>query len=137
MGIDRALVQGRWMDQRQMAPLAKFAGSSLSTTTYALFVPSTGRAMQPSPNITLDCRAYIPSPVTLLCYDGVSLEPFWGLTTSFPFNLLVNFTYTAQQAGQYQIYCTNNAGWLDAAAALYTATNGEEPKPHAAAAAAW
>jgi len=64
--------------------------------------------------------------VTLQCYDGVNYESFWSLTTNYEFNLLVNFTYTAKEAGQYQIFCTNNAGWIDAPSLTYTVMGKEQ-----------
>ena len=121
MGIDRATVQGRWQDQRQMAPLAKYAQSDLSGTTYFLAAPATGPVGSPSANITLDVRAYIPKPVTVQCYDGASVDSFWRATSSYEFNWQLNFTYTAKAAGQYQLYCTNSAGWIDAPSVTYTA----------------
>jgi len=128
MGIDKATVQGRWQDQRQMAPLAKYAQSDLYMTTYFLNGPTTGAVGVPSANFTLDCRAYIPSPVTLQCYDGVNGGSFWSLTTNYEFNFLVNFTYTAKEAKEYQIFCTNNARWIDAPSLTYTVTGTEEWK---------
>ena len=120
MGIDRVTVDGRWQEQRQMAPLAKYAQSDLQAT-YFLSGPAEGSAGSPSANITLDVRAYIPSPVTLLCYDGVHSGSFWQFTTHYEFNLLLNFTFTAPAAGRYQIYCTNDGGFIDAPAIQYTA----------------
>ena len=120
MGIDRITVDGRWQEQRQMAPLAKYAQSAL-TATYFLSGPAEGAVGSPSANWTLDVRAYIPSPVTVQCYDGAHVDGFWQLTTSYEFNLLVNFTYTAEVAGQFQIYCTNDGGWIDAPAVQYVA----------------
>ena len=129
MGIDKGTVQGRWQDQRQMAPLAKYAESPLDTNTYFLSGPASGSVGAPSANFTLDARAYIPSPVTVQCYDGVSVDSFWRQTATYEFNWLVNFTVTAKAAGQYQIYCTNDGGWIDAPALQYVArgsTNAEQ-----------
>jgi len=97
-------------------------------TTYFLNGPTNGTMGAPSKNFTLDCRAYIPSPVTLQCYDGVNMGSFWSVTTNYEFNLLVNFTYTAKEAREYQIFCTNNAGWIDAPALIYTITAPQDQK---------
>ena len=125
MGIDRVIVDGRWQEQRQIAPLAKYAQSDLPAT-YFLSGPPAGPVGSPSANWTLDVRAFIPSPVTVQCYDGASVDSFWRLTSSYEFNLLVNFTYTADTAGSYQIYCTNDGGWLDAPAVQYEARGSDE-----------
>lgn len=127
MGIDRIAVDGRWQEQRQIAPLAKYAQSTLPAT-YFLTGPSAGSVDSPSANWTLDVRAWIPQPVTINCYDGVSVDSFWSATTSYEFNYWTNFTYTASAAGRYQIYCTNNGGWVDAPAVQYEARGAEEAK---------
>ena len=125
MGIDRITVDGRWQEQRQIAPLAKYAQSTLPAT-YFLTGPSAGSVGSPSANWTLDVRAWIPSPVTIQCYDGTTVHSFWSITSKFEFNLLVNFTYTASMAGQFQIYCTNDGGWVDAPAVQYVASGGSK-----------
>ena len=125
MGIDRITVDGRWQEQRQIAPLAKYAQSALPAT-YFLTGPSSGPASSPSANFTLDVRAWIPAPVTVQCYDGVSADSFWRVTSSYEFNLWLNFSYTPAAAGRYQIYCSNDGGWVDAPALQYEARGSEK-----------
>ena len=127
MGVDVATVQGRPQDKRQMAVLTKYAHSPPNReNAYWLSGPTTGTVGTASANFTLDVRTYIPAMapvVTFQCYDSVSADSFWSTDTSgHEFNYWVNFTYTAEVAGVYQVFCVNDADWLDAPAVVYTAS---------------
>ena len=87
---------------------------------YWLTGPSSGNVGSAS-NFTIDVRAYMQTEVTFKCYDAVHSEPFCSISTvGHQFNFLVNFTYTASSAGKYQIFCVNDADWIDAPAVVYT-----------------
>ena len=122
MGVDVATVQGRQQDKRQMAVLTKYAKSPANRNAYWLSGPTTGSVGKSSGNFTLDVRSYLPEKVTLNCYDGVQFQPFYSVDTGMnEFNFWVNFTYTATVTGEYQIFCVNDADWIDAPAVVYTA----------------
>ena len=125
MGVDAATVQGRQQDKRQMAVLTKYAQSPANReNAYWLSGPSIGTVGAPSSNFTLDVRSYMAPPmvVTFTCYDSVNFDSFYTVDTSGnQFNFWVSFTYTAIVAGEYQIFCVNDANWVDAPAVVYTA----------------
>jgi endoglucanase len=124
MGVDPDRQSGLIQDRRQMAVLTKYSGDR-SPPAYWLSGPSTGPASGQSGNFTVDVRGWLGAVehgfMAFRCYDSVSTEPFVRLRTETEFNALINFTYSSQAAGQYQIYCINNRGLHDADPVVYTA----------------
>lgn len=112
MGVDVGLNNGVFQDKMQMAVLDKFSGA-ISPSVYFLSGPSSGLINQPA-NFTLDVRGYLMKPIMFRCFDGISAEPFTRMHTSTVFNALMNFSFTPNSPIQYQIYCSNDARYLDA-----------------------
>ena len=120
MGVDVAFVNGRVQDKRQMAVLSKYSHAP-SPRVYFLSGPTRGAVGQPSVNFTVDVRGWLQSAIGFRCYDSVRSVPFVQLRTTTEFNAWMNFSYTAAEAGIYQVYCTNDAGYYDAEPIVYVA----------------
>ena len=120
MGVDVAFVDGRVQDKRQMAVLSKWSHAP-SPLVYFLSGPTRGAVHAVSGNFTVDVRGWLRTAVTFQCYDSVRVVPFVRLTTATEFNAWMNFTYTASEAGSFEVYCTNDAGYYDAEPIVYVA----------------
>ena len=124
MGVDPGRQSGLVQDRPQMAVLTKYSGDR-SPPAYWLTGPSKGPASGQSGNFTIDVRGWLGGVeqgfIGFGCYDSVSSDPFVSLRTVTEFNALINFTYSSQAAGHYQIYCINNRGFRDADPVDYTA----------------